>query len=60
MKRSSFHDDRIIPIIIRCDAVVNIFGLPFDLTPAEAAKISAVIMAMAKKPSQQADGAILR
>jgi hypothetical protein len=37
----------IIPIAIRSDTVVHIQGLPLDLTPREAKKISNVILAMA-------------
>jgi hypothetical protein len=37
----------VYPIPIRADVVVRIHGLPFDLTPAEAEKIAAVVKAMA-------------
>lgn len=37
-----------IPIPIRRDIVVKVLGLPFDLSKAEASKISNVIMAMAQ------------
>lgn len=37
----------IIPIPLRADLTVHVQGLPFDLTPAEAKKIAAVIQAMA-------------
>lgn len=37
----------ILPIPLRSDLTVHIQGLPFDLTPAEAKKIAAVIQAMA-------------
>lgn len=37
----------IIPIAIRSDVVVHVQGLPLDLTPREAKKISNVILAMA-------------
>lgn len=37
----------ILPIPLREDLVVRIQGLPFDLTPAEAKKLAAVISAMA-------------
>lgn len=37
----------ILPIPLRADLTVHIQGLPFDLTPAEAKKIAAVIQAMA-------------
>lgn len=46
---------KIIPIPIRADLTVNIFGLPLDLTLAEAAKLSAVIMAYAG-PAEPGDG----
>jgi hypothetical protein len=38
-------EDTIFPIPIRGDVTVRIQGLPFDLTQAEADKLSAVIMA---------------
>lgn len=38
--------DRIIPIPIRQDVTVSIFGIPHDLTPDEAAKIVRVITAL--------------
>lgn len=37
----------ILPIPLRADLTVHVQGLPFDLTPAEAKKIAAVIQAMA-------------
>jgi hypothetical protein len=37
----------ILPVAIRPDVVVHVQGLPFDLTPREARKISNVILAMA-------------
>lgn len=37
----------ILPIPLRVDLTVHVQGLPFDLTPAEAKKIAAVIQAMA-------------
>jgi hypothetical protein len=37
----------VFPIPIRENVVVRVHGLPFDLTPAEAKKIAAVIQAMA-------------
>lgn len=37
----------VFPIPIRADVVVRINGLPFDLTPAEADKIAAVVKALA-------------
>lgn len=43
------HD--VIPIQIRPDLKVRIWGIPHDLTQAEAEKLSAVILAMAKPPS---------
>jgi hypothetical protein len=39
----------ILPIPIRPNLVVQIQGLPYDLTPAEAAKISNVVRAMASE-----------
>ncbi len=47
MKRRSEPAD-ILPIQIRPDVVVRIAGIPYDLTEAEAAKIAAVITAMAQ------------
>jgi hypothetical protein len=41
----------IIPIAIRADVVVHIQGLPLDLTPREAKKISNVVLAMAMDES---------
>jgi len=46
----------ILPIQIRPDLVVRIAGIPHDLTEAEAAKITAVIIAMAQ-PKEQSDDA---
>lgn len=43
----SMPSSNIIPIPIRADLVVYIQGLPFDLTEAEAKKISGVVNAMA-------------
>jgi hypothetical protein len=40
--------DNILPIPIRADLTVRIQGLPYDLTPAEAQKIAAVVTAMAQ------------
>jgi hypothetical protein len=40
----------IVPIPIRINLTIQIHGLPFDLTPQEARKISAVIVAMASEP----------
>jgi hypothetical protein len=37
----------IVPIPLRADLTIHVQGLPFDLTPAEAKKIAAVIQAMA-------------
>jgi hypothetical protein len=37
----------ILPIPLRADLTIHVQGLPFDLTPAEAKKIAAVIQAMA-------------
>lgn len=37
----------ILPIMIRNDLVVEISGIPFDLTRAEAERIAGVILAMA-------------
>lgn len=37
----------ILPIPLRADLTVHIQGLPFDLSPAEAKKIAAVVQAMA-------------
>jgi hypothetical protein len=37
----------VFPIPIRPDVVVRIHGMPFDLTPAEADKIAAIVRAMA-------------
>jgi hypothetical protein len=37
----------ILPIPLRAELTVHVQGLPFDLTPAEAKKIAAVIQAMA-------------
>jgi hypothetical protein len=37
----------ILPIPLRSDLTVHVQGLPFDLTPAEAKRIAAVIQAMA-------------
>lgn len=42
-----FVNPTILPIPIRSDVTVRIQGLPFDLTPQEAAKIAAVVRAMA-------------
>lgn len=39
--------DEILPIPLRQDVTVRIWGLPLDLTPQEAAKIGAVIAALA-------------
>lgn len=49
----------IIPIPLRADLTVRIWGLPIDLTPAEAAKIGAVVTALAEPvspPSPSAEG----
>lgn len=40
-------EPRVYPIPIREDATVRIFGLPADLTEAEANKIAAVVQALA-------------
>lgn len=37
----------ILPIHIRPDLAVRVYGIPFDLTKAEADKIAAVVMAFA-------------
>lgn len=48
MRRTTpFVDERIIPVPIRADVTVQVFGLPFDLTTEEARKIGAVILALA-------------
>ena len=39
--------DKIISISLREDVQVQIYGLPYDLTPAEAAKVARVITALA-------------
>jgi len=44
---SPFAVGNILPIPLRSDLTIHIQGLPFDLTPAEAKKIGAVIQAMA-------------
>lgn len=44
-----YFDDRIIPIQIRPDVTVSVFGIPHDLTETEAAKIARVIEALATK-----------
>ena len=46
----------ILPIQIRPNLVVHIAGIPFNLTEAEAAKIAAVIIAMAQ-PKERSDDA---
>lgn len=47
--------DKIIPISLRADVQVQIYGLPYDLTPAEAAKVGRVIKALATKPKDTED-----
>lgn len=42
-------DDQIIPIPIRDNLVVRVAGIPWDLTPKEAERISRIILALAKK-----------
>ena len=42
-------DDTIFPIPLRDGVIVRVQGLPIDLTPAEANKIGAVIMAYVQK-----------
>lgn len=44
---AGFPNSTILPIPLRPDLIVRIQGLPFDLTPGEAAKLAAVIKAMA-------------
>ena len=56
MKRRSESPANIVPIQIRPDLVVHIAGIPFNLTEAEAAKIAAVIIAMAQ-PKERSDDA---
>ena len=41
------HNDRIIPISIRDDLLVQIQDIPHDMTKAEANKICRVVIAMA-------------
>jgi hypothetical protein len=41
-----------VPIPIRADLIIEIKGLPFDLTTQEAKKIASVVMAMATEPTQ--------
>ena len=48
-RNSGFFDDRIIPIPLREDLVIRIFGLPIDLSQEEARKVAAVIMALASE-----------
>lgn len=47
---------RVYPIAIRADVVVRIFDLPADLTQAEAAKIAAVVHALAAPSHEAKDG----
>jgi hypothetical protein len=47
-------DVRVFPIQIREDCTVRVFGLPHDLSQAEAEKISRVIKALAQKGSDNA------
>ena len=44
----------IVPIKIREDRVVQIYGIPHDLTPAEAERLAVVILAFAD-PTQPLD-----
>ncbi len=44
---SDYVNPSILPIPIRSDVTVRIQGLPYDLSPQEAAKIAAVVKAMA-------------
>lgn len=54
-------DERILSIPIREGVAVNVFGLPLDLTPAEAAKIGRVLVAMSTPaPSGRRVGGIAR
>lgn len=39
--------DQILPITIREGVIVRFFGIPHDLTPAEAAKLGRVVKAFA-------------
>lgn len=45
---SHFPSDHIIPIPLRADLVVRVYGIPFDLTKKEADRIANVIKALAQ------------
>jgi len=45
----------VLPIAIRPDVTVRVHHLPYDLTPAEAARLAAVIVALANLETDEAE-----